>query len=287
MGLPDASEDLSSEIEVNAFRRLFSLFASTNGYQPGTGFEQFLTEYKLVAKYFGPRAVRSSDGSALVKIGSTTMLAAIMMEVMIPLTEFLDGDCIAIEFHMPPICFPLVRPGRPAGTRALISGKAGWMAYLDVYCLDVDGVLFDAALLSAVAALSHLRIPQVFLNDDGRIVVVSEEGEGKIDKELVNKEKRELNLTNIPFSLTCILHKGYILADLTAEEESVMETLINVVLDSSGQIVSLYKPGCPVLAHTSVLKDCVELIKKRAVELHEILNEAISDMDVESASLFT
>jgi len=25
----------------------------------------------------------------------------------------------------------------------------------DIYCLDADGALFDAALLSAVAALSH------------------------------------------------------------------------------------------------------------------------------------
>lgn len=27
----------------------------------------------------------------------------------------------------------------------------------DIYCLDADGALFDAALLSAVAALSHCK----------------------------------------------------------------------------------------------------------------------------------
>uniref|UniRef100_A0A2P2JZS1 Uncharacterized protein n=1 Tax=Rhizophora mucronata TaxID=61149 RepID=A0A2P2JZS1_RHIMU len=28
----------------------------------------------------------------------------------------------------------------------------------DIYCLDADGALFDAALLSAVAAFSHCKI---------------------------------------------------------------------------------------------------------------------------------
>lgn len=58
-----------------------------------------------------------------------------------------------------------------------------------------------------------MNIPVVSLNDDGR-VVVSEETEGqKLDKEPVNKDKRKLKLSSIPFSLTCILHKNYILAD--------------------------------------------------------------------------
>lgn len=98
-----------------------------------------------------------------------------------------------------------------------------------------------------------MQIPEVSQNDDGRIVVISE-GEKETHKEPVNKEKRKLNLTNVPFSLTCVLHKGYILADPTVEEESIMETLVTIVLDTSGQLVSLYKPGGPALAHSSVLK---------------------------------
>ncbi|KAI4346934.1 hypothetical protein L6164_007797 [Bauhinia variegata] len=81
---------------------------------------------------------------------------------------------------------------------SFVSGKAAWMAYLDVYCLNADGALFDSALLSAVAALSHYP---------------------------------------------------------TAEEESVMETLVTIVLDSSSQLISLYKPGGSVLAFTSSIQD--------------------------------
>ncbi|KAM4126163.1 hypothetical protein ACB094_01G367200 [Castanea mollissima] len=302
MVLPDAPGDLSSEVDVEAFRRLFPL----------RFYERHLTEsIRQDGRPLGRArdttialgAVASAEGSALAKIGSTTMLAAIKMEVMTPSMDSPDQGCIAIDFHMPPICSPIVRPGRPAEIApvvskqlsdtisssgminlkelSLVSGKAAWMAYLDIYCLDADGALFDAALLSAVAAFSHLQIPAVSLNDDGKIVVVSEENGGKLEKDAVNKERMKLTLKSIPFSLTCALHKNYILADPTAEEESIMETVVTVVLDSSSQLVSLYKPGGPVLAYTSAIQDCVALTRQRMKELQKILDEANSGMEVD------
>lgn len=303
MGMPNVSGDLSTEVDVDAFRRLFPL----------RYFERHLSEsIRPDSRSLGSArettvalgAVASANGSALAKIGSTTMLAAIKMEVMTPSLESPDEGCVAIEFHMPPICSPLVRPGRPAEAApvlskqlsdtifssgminlkelSLVSGKAAWMVYLDIYCLDADGALFDAALLSAVAAFSHLEIPVVSLNDDGKIVLSSEEnGGGMSQGEPVNKERRKLTLKSIPFSLTCILHKNYILADPTAEEESIMETLVTVVLDSSSQLVSLYKPGGPVLAFTSAVQDCVALTRQRVKELQNILDEAISGMEID------
>ncbi|CAL5430949.1 unnamed protein product [Camellia sinensis] len=302
MGSANASSDLSSEVEVDAFRRLFPLrFHERHLLESIRPDARPLGKARDTTLALG--AVASADGSALAKIGCTTMLAAIKMEIMTPTTESPDEGCIAIDFHMPPICSPIVRPGRPAEAApvvskqlsdtisssgminlkelSLVNGKAAWMAYLDIYCLDADGALFDAALLSAVAAFSHLQIPVVSLNDDGRIVVFSEENGGKLEKEPVNKEKRKLKLSRIPFSLTCILHKNYILADPTAEEESIMETLVTVVLDSSFQLVSLYKPGGPVLAYTSAVQDCIALTRQRVKELQKILNEAISDMEVD------
>ncbi|KAK7265114.1 hypothetical protein RJT34_32730 [Clitoria ternatea] len=298
MGLPNASEDLSSEMEVDAFRRLFPL----------RYFERHLAESirpdgrplmkaRETSIFLG--AVASANGSALVKIGSTTMLTAIKMEVMTPSLESPDEGCIAIDFHMPPICSPIVRPGRPAEASpvvskqlsdtissskmidlkefSLVSGKAAWMAYLDVYCLDADGALFDTALLSAVAALSHLQIPAVAMNDDGRIVIMSDE-EGQ-KQEPVNKEKRKLTLKCIPFSLTCILHKNYILVDPTSEEESIIETHVTIVLDTSGQLISFYKPGGSVLAYPAAIQDCVAISRQRVKELKSILEN--SAMDVE------
>ncbi|XP_071686593.1 uncharacterized protein [Rutidosis leptorrhynchoides] len=299
----NGATDFSSEMEVDAFRRLFPLrFHERHLIESVRPDARPLTKARDTSLALG--AVASADGSALAKIGCTTMLAAIKMEVMTPAKETPDEGCIAIEFHMPAICSPIVRPGRPAEAApvvskqlsdtilssgmidlkelSLVSGKAAWMAYLDVYCLDADGALFDAALLASVAAFSHLQIPLVSLNDDGRVVIVSKENEGyNVKNKPVNEEKRKLKLRNIPFGLTCVLHKKYILADPTAEEESIMETMITIVLDSSYQLVSLNKPGGAGLAYESVVQDCVALSRQRVKEVQGILNEAISDMDTD------
>ncbi|GMP86853.1 hypothetical protein CsSME_00039478 [Camellia sinensis var. sinensis] len=126
--------------------------------------------------------------------------------------------------------------------------------------------MFDKAPLIPIIYLPlnfclAVQILVVSVNDDGRVIVVSEEDGGKLKCEPVNKGKRKLKLSSVPFSLTCILHKNYMLADLTAEEESIMETLVTVVLDSSFQLVSLYKPGGLVLAYTSAILVCFHLFQ--------------------------
>ncbi|KAK3444059.1 hypothetical protein EUGRSUZ_A00267 [Eucalyptus grandis] len=262
MGTPNAVGDWSSEMEVNAFRRLFPL----------RYYERHLSESirpdarplkKARDTIVSLGTVASSDGSALAKIGSTTMLAAIKMEVMTPFVDSPDGGRIAVEFHMPSICYPVVRPGGPAEVAPVISKqlfdsllrhvklvnsgmidlkelslirrKAAWMAYL---------VILHAR---SVSAFSHLHIPVVSSNDEGRMVMVSEELEGeKLDK-----------------------------------EPSIMETFMTMVLNSSGRLVSLYKPGGPVLAHTSAIQEGVALMRQRMKELQEIIDEAISTMEID------
>ncbi|KAI3911755.1 hypothetical protein MKX01_029516 [Papaver californicum] len=132
-----------------------------------------------------------------------------------------------------------------------------------------------------IAAFSSLCIPAVSVSDEGRVIALSA---GNKDKETMNeplnKEKWKLTLSCIPFSLACILHKKYILADPNSEEESIMETLVTVVLDSSNRLISLFKPGGPFLASTLVVQGCIALTKDRVKELHKILDEAVSDMEV-------
>ncbi|KAJ7976773.1 exosome complex component RRP43 [Quillaja saponaria] len=318
MGLPNDSGDLSSEIDVDAFRRLFPLrFHERHLAESIRPDARPLGRARDTTIALG--AVASANGSALAKIGSTAMLAAIKMEVMTPSKESPDEGCIAIDFHMPPICSPIVRPGRPAEVApvvskrlsdtisssgmidlkelSLVSGKAAWIGipgkhsyrlHSSISRVDMMYTAWMQMVLylmlryfSAVAALSHLHVPAVSLNDDGKIVLMLEDDGQKLATEPVNKDKRKLTLRSIPFSLTCILHKNYILADPTAEEEYIMETLVTVVLDSTSQLISLYKPGGPVLAYTSAVQDCVALTRQRVKELQKIIDEANSGMEVD------
>ena len=51
----------------------------------------------------------------------------------------------------------------------LDAGKAAWMVYLDIYILDADGSLLDAALLAALASLASLQLPPVSIREDGQV----------------------------------------------------------------------------------------------------------------------
>jgi len=261
-------------------------------------------------------AVSTADGSALVKIGNTTMLAGVKLEVMVPSQETPDQGSITVDFQMPPICSPLVRPGRPVEAASVISeqlsnvltsselvnlselciapGKAAWMAYLDVYCLDADGSLLDTALLASVAALAHLQLPAVSVSEEGRVYPVSSTTSGDVSMEGAETSikvkgnsispRRRLKLGAAPFALTCMVHEKHLLADPCAEEETLLQCSITVTMNQMGRLVSFYKPGGAVPATTAIVKECISLARRRAREVQQILKEALED-HIESPSL--
>uniref|UniRef100_A0A453HDU7 Ribosomal RNA-processing protein 43 n=1 Tax=Aegilops tauschii subsp. strangulata TaxID=200361 RepID=A0A453HDU7_AEGTS len=154
-----AAGGLAGEMEVEAYRRLFPLaFLERHLRESVRPDARRLAEARPTTVALG--AVSSAHGSALVRLGDTAMLASIKLEVMSPPAETPDQGSVAVEFHMPPICSPLVRPGRPAEAApviskaledvlmssgmlnlkelCLISGKASWVAYL---VIDFDVVI--------------------------------------------------------------------------------------------------------------------------------------------------
>ncbi|XP_008647516.1 exosome complex exonuclease RRP43 isoform X1 [Zea mays] len=315
---PAAASGVAGEMEVEAYRRLFPVAFLERHLGESVRIDaRRLREARPTTVALG--AVSSAHGSALARLGDTAMLASVKLEVMSPPAEHPDEGSVAVEFHMPPICSPLVRPGRPTDVApviskaledvltssgmlnlkdlCLITGKASWLAYLDIYCLNADGSLFDAALISAVAAFTHLfrlvvklsallcsplqimEIPLVSVGDDGRLFTVGG-NDGKNKFELVNREKRKLTLGAIPLSLTCALHKDEILADPTSEEESIIETYVTVVVDSSDRLVSLQKLGGAVTCMATI-KECISLAKERRRSLREILLDSIKAMEVD------
>lgn len=75
-------------------------------------------------------------------------------------------------------------------------------------------------------------------------------GHGQLQKSV----SRGLQLGAIPVALTCALHKRQLLADPCAEEESVLQTTLTVILHVSGGLISLYKPGGATLATTAIVQ---------------------------------
>ncbi|GMP86866.1 hypothetical protein CsSME_00039486 [Camellia sinensis var. sinensis] len=93
MSSANASSDFSLEMEVDAFRHLFPLRFHERHLLESTRLDaRKLGKARDITLALG--TVASADGSAFAKIGCTTTLASIKMEVMTSTTESPDEGCI-------------------------------------------------------------------------------------------------------------------------------------------------------------------------------------------------
>ena len=149
--------------------------------------------------------------------------------------------------ELPPPCSAASRPGWPSaraaqlterlrdlltapeffdlGQLSIAGGKAVWALYLDVYVIDDDGSLLDVCLLAALAALRALRLPKVEMNKEGS-VVLSED----------SSEEQPLHLKTLLCALTAGQLDGKLLVDLTSEEEGLVDSKVDLVVDADGNI---------------------------------------------------
>jgi exosome complex RNA-binding protein Rrp42 (RNase PH superfamily) len=162
--------------------------------------------------------VSTADGSTLAKIGRTTALAAVKLELVTPELDAPDEGGLDVTVELPPMCSAAARPGRPSEEAAYCSrrvadalrdakvvdpkrlcvdeGRFAWRARLDVYVLDHDGCVLDAAILAANGALRDCVVPVVSVDERGEAsvgeAVERDDDDDGADVDGVN-EKRKKN----------------------------------------------------------------------------------------------
>ena len=257
--------------------------------------------------------VSTADGSALVKIGRTTALAAVKLEVVPPELDAPDECGLDVTVELPPMCSAATRPGRPNEEAAYCSrrvadvlrdakvvdpkrlcideGRSAWRARLDVYVLDHDGCVLDASILAANGALRDCVVPVVSVDERGEVSVGARDGDdGENAKKRKNaarddddaasakmatKTRRACAVTtrSTPLSLTTALYRGRLIVDPTAEEEGLATTAVTVCLDGDGAIVAVLKPGGDAEATESETASCVAAARAR----YETSSRALRD----------
>ena len=160
-------------------------------------------------------ASSSSDGSAMARIGSTTVIAAVRLQIRTLQWnegEEEEGDLV-VGVDVPTLATG--KFGRANVDSSVIShrlagvlnadvvdlrelciqkGKFVWVAHLDVYCIDHSGSVFDAALLAAVAALRDLAIPAAAVSRDGRSCCRVAGTAGRIDGAMDSDTSRDVDM---------------------------------------------------------------------------------------------
>lgn len=132
------------------------------------------------AANIGIGAITSCDGSAMVKLGHTTVLAGVTASVGRPPEGSPDQGSLALSLEYAPFATADYRPGRSPEAASVVSerlhaalaplglqrqlcvkqGKAAYHVTLAVHVLNADGSVLDAALLACLAALSDTKLPR-------------------------------------------------------------------------------------------------------------------------------
>ena len=193
---------------------------------------------------------KNAEGSAKVKIGKTEVLVGVKMSIGEPYPDSPNKGNLMVTAELLPLSsprfesgppkFPVIELGRviDRGIReskfidfeklCIEEGKKVWTVMVDIYSINDDGNLLDAAGIGAIAALKDAKLPKYDKKEEKIIY-----GEKTKDKLHLSKE--------IPIAITTHKLGDSLIVDPTREEEDISET--RVTIGSSNGIISSIQKG--------------------------------------------
>ncbi|KAI9257162.1 ribosomal protein S5 domain 2-type protein [Phascolomyces articulosus] len=230
-------------------------------------------------------SIATANSSAMVRLGGTTVVCGIKAEVCEPHVEQPGQGYLVPNVELSPMCSPKFRAGPPPEKAQVTSefihqlftnsdlfpleslcieqGKAVWVLYADIVCLNYDGNILDASLLALTAALSKLKLPK------------AEVSESMMVEADVSNPTQVFEMKRIPIASTfCVFQDPHaLLSDPNEAEETLGKEMVTVVMDTQGQVCHVYKNGGHSI-DTQVLKTCFERGMERTKEMATLIQEA-------------
>uniref|UniRef100_A0A6U9QHF6 Ribosomal RNA-processing protein 43 n=1 Tax=Picocystis salinarum TaxID=88271 RepID=A0A6U9QHF6_9CHLO len=286
-----ASAEVPEALEAEAFRTIY----------PKQFFQRFLDggfrpDGRETAAWrdasLGARVAANADGSCLSKLGNTSVLAGVKLEVMVPDVDLPDRGKLVVHVNMAGTCSSETRPGKTSDKAqdvaadvvsainacdavdltqmCIVKGQAAWVAYLDLYCLEDDGSVFDASLLAAMGALHLTELPAVRL-DKGMVSYATDEDAMEVDEGSFRTSQCRLKVDDVVLSGTVGFYHGHKLFDPTHEEELLLESSATVALNEAGKVVFFRVPGGSIELDEVDVLGCIEAARRRYRALHALL----------------
>ncbi|HYR04335.1 MAG TPA: exosome complex protein Rrp42 [Nitrososphaerales archaeon] len=196
--------------------------------------------------------IEKANGSAMVTLGNTQVLAGVKVDKGTPFPDTPDKGLLIVGAEVLPMAAAYLEAGPPdesaielarvvdRGVResemidvaslVIKEGKWVYSVFVDVNILNADGNLFDATSYAVVSALLTAKMPKFVLEGD----VVKDTG-----------ERVPLPVSKIPISVTIASINGILVLDPTEEEEAVMDARITLDTEDGGNLCAGQKgePG--------------------------------------------
>ncbi len=186
--------------------------------------------------------VSSAEGSAMVYLGDTRVLAGVKSIVGEPFPDTPDRGVLSTNAELIPLASETFESGPPKQEsielarvvdRGIREGQAVdfaklcikpseevWINYVDIHTLDYDGNLFDAANIAAVSALKTAIIPA-----------------SRFEK----GEDYPFPMKHLPISATFAKINGHLVSDPSFDEENVASARLTVVTIETGKLCAMQK----------------------------------------------
>ncbi|KXB02304.1 RNA-binding protein [candidate division MSBL1 archaeon SCGC-AAA261F17] len=212
----------------------------------------------------------NAEGSALVKIGNTQVLAGVKLEKGTPYPDKPESGVLTTTAELVPIAHPTFEPGPPGeetvelarvtdrGIResemidldklCIEPEEEVWMVYIDIYVLDHDGNLLDASALASATALWNVEISE----------------------DLEDWTLPSFPISKKPISTTLAKVNGKLMVDPSFNEESVMDARITISTLENGDICAMQKGGSGPLTRKD-LRQAREWARTKSEELRKYL----------------
>lgn len=222
--------------------------------------------------------VSKANGSAMVSIGSTTVIAGVKAQVTTPFSNSPNSGVIITNTELLAIASRNFEYGPPnkfaieisrvvdrairesplidLDELCIVEGSKSWKLYIDIYIVDFDGNIMDAACLGAVCALLTTKIP----------TATSINGEISIDEDNLQK----LPVKNKSILCTVIKINNQLLLDPCYVEEVLMDASLTIGFREDGSLCAMQKCGLNTLTRQEVTK-AIKIASIRSKELFDVI----------------
>ena len=234
-----------------------------------------LTDYREIQVEVG--VIERAEGSARVRLGKTEVMAGIKIETGQPFPDVPNQGVLTVNAELVPLASPTFEPGPPNENAVELArivdrgireskaieleklcvepGKNVFIVFIDVYVLNHDGNLIDAAAMAALAALLNTKMFNYEL----------EGGEIKIKPGYT-----PLPIRNYPIAVTFAKINDKLIVDPWLEEEQVMDARLTMTLDKDGKICAIQKGGYGYFTTQQIL-EAAKIAREKTEELRKVV----------------
>ena len=220
----------------------------------------------------------NAEGSAKVQIGGTVVLAGVKLAIEKPYPDTPNSGLLAVNTELTPMASPDFETGPPSINAIEYSrlvdrairesniidmkklcieeGEKAWGVLIDIVPVNVEGNLFDAFALAALAALKDTTFPKVV--------------EDKIEYKEKTKEKLPVDAKKDTLSVTVFKIGDNLIVDPLIDEEKIYDARLTVATMADGTLCALQKGGEDPLTAEEIEK-MVELGIEKGKELRKAL----------------